>query len=159
MRNYAAAARGMASPPMRLEIPYDGSHLSIYLRVPAGSKKPPVAIIVPGLDACKEELHAWGQAFVDRGIATVTIDGPGQGETAPMLPITSKWGKVIGAVIDVLEKRTDVGRHQCRRCRPESRRVVRPSRGGSGTENSRLHRELRTVRLRRRVCRPAPRLT
>ena len=43
-----------------------------------------------------------------RGMATLAIDGPGQGETAFRLPITNRWGAVIGAVIDVLESRSDV---------------------------------------------------
>jgi hypothetical protein len=40
--------------------------------------------------------------------ATVTLDGPGQGETAFHLPIRTDWGRVLGAVIDVLEQRDDV---------------------------------------------------
>jgi hypothetical protein len=67
-----------------------------------------VSGILPGLDACKEELHAWAQAFVDRGMAALTLDGPGQGETSFRLPTTPEWGPVLGAVIDVLEKRNDV---------------------------------------------------
>ena len=81
------------------------------LRRPADVARPQVAIILPGLDACKEELHAWCDAFVRRGMATLAIDGPGQGETAFRLPITTQWGKVIGAVIDLLEKRDDVDGH------------------------------------------------
>src|SRR5207248_10445614 len=42
------------------------------------------------------------------GVATLALDGPGQGETAFNLPITTQWGKVIGAVIDLLEACTDV---------------------------------------------------
>jgi Alpha/beta hydrolase family len=53
------------------------------------------------------KLHAWSEAFVRRGLATLAIDGPGQGETAFKLPITTAWGKVIGAVLDVLEERAD----------------------------------------------------
>jgi alpha-beta hydrolase superfamily lysophospholipase len=78
------------------------------LRKPRRNARPPVAILLPGLDACKEELHAWAAAFVARGMAALTIDGPGQGETAFHLPITHEWGRVIGAVIDVLERRADV---------------------------------------------------
>ena len=79
-----------------------------WLRKPRNKAKPPVAVILPGLDACKEELHAWAQAFVDRGMAALTLDGPGQGETSFHLPTTSEWGPVLGAVIDVLKKRGDI---------------------------------------------------
>src|SRR5262249_49936540 len=47
-------------------------------------------------------------AFLVRGLATLTLDGPGQGETAFNLPIRTDWGKVIGAVIDHLQYRSDV---------------------------------------------------
>lgn len=108
LRCYHAATIGIDPPMEHLEIPFERSHLSAYIRVPKGMPRPPVAILLPGLDACKEELHAWGEAFVQRGMATVTLDGPGQGETAFRMPIRPDWGHVIGAVIDVLEKRPDV---------------------------------------------------
>jgi 2,6-dihydroxypseudooxynicotine hydrolase len=108
LRCYASAAEGITPTMQRLAIPYGQHQLHAYLRLPAGVSRPRVAIILPGLDASKEELHSWSDAFVERGMATVTLDGPGQGECAAALPITTEWGKVIGAVIDVLERRSDV---------------------------------------------------
>lgn len=105
---YQAAARDLDPPIERITIPFANAELVGNLRLPRRPPRPPVAIILPGLDACKEELHAWCEAFVHRGIATLAIDGPGQGETAFRLPITNEWGKVIGAVIDQLEKRSEV---------------------------------------------------
>jgi 2,6-dihydroxypseudooxynicotine hydrolase len=108
LRCYSAAAAGFDPPMERLEIPYQGAKMAAWLRKPRGVAKPPVAIILPGLDACKEELHAWADGFVDRGLAALTLDGPGQGETSFHLPVTHEWGPVIGAVIDMLEPRADV---------------------------------------------------
>ncbi len=105
---YGAAAPGSSPPMERLEMPFEGGMLPGWLRRPAGAARPPVAIILPGLDACKEELHAWSNAFVRRGMATLTIDGPGQGETAFWRPIRPNWETVIGPVIDALERRADV---------------------------------------------------
>ena len=105
---YQAGAADADPPVERVAIPFDGTTMVGNLRRPAGGARPPVAIILPGLDACKEELHAWCEAFVRRRMATLAIDGPGQGETAFRLPITSQWGKVIGAAIDMLERRDDV---------------------------------------------------
>ena len=45
-------------------------------------------------------------------MAALTIDGPGQGETSFHLPATHEWGRVIGAVVDVLERRDDVDGHK-----------------------------------------------
>ena len=108
VRCYAAGAPGLDPPLERLMFPYQGVEIPGWLRKPREIARPPVAILLPGLDACKEELHAWAAAFVARGMAALTIDGPGQGETLLHLPITHEWGRVIGAVIDVLERRDDV---------------------------------------------------
>src|SRR5262245_40773850 len=104
-QRFAADAR---PPVQRITIPFDRATMIGNLRRPADVPRPPVAILLPGVDACKEELDAWIDAFVRRGMATLAIDGPGQGETAVRLPITNRWGAVIGAVIDVLESRSDV---------------------------------------------------
>jgi len=108
LRCYKAAVKDMDPPAEHLRIAFDGAHLHAWLRCPIGARQLPVAVILPGLDACKEELHAWSEAFLVRGLATLTLDGPGQGETAFALPIRTDWGKVIGAVIDALRYRNDV---------------------------------------------------
>jgi dienelactone hydrolase len=108
LRCYKAAAAGISPTMEHIKVPFSSGHLAAYLRVPESAKKAPVAVIIPGLDACKEELHAWSDAFLDRGMATVTLDGPGQGETAYWHRISPDWGRVIGAVIDFLEDRPEV---------------------------------------------------
>jgi dipeptidyl aminopeptidase/acylaminoacyl peptidase len=108
LRCYSAGVTKLPVPAERVEFPFRGVAMPGWLRKPRGVARPPVAVILPGLDACKEELHAWAKAFVDRGMAALTLDGPGQGETSFHLPTTHEWGAVLGAVIDVLEKRSDV---------------------------------------------------
>jgi dienelactone hydrolase len=105
---YLAAAPLLDPPVERLTIPFARAVMVGNLRLPKHVARPPVVIVLPGLDACKEELHAWCVAFVRRGLAALALDGPGQGETGFSLPITARWGEVIGAVIDVLEQRNDV---------------------------------------------------
>jgi dienelactone hydrolase len=108
LRCYQAASVDTNPPMERIEFPFDRKYLPGYLRRPNGIARPRVAVILPGLDAAKEELHAWSDAFLRRGLATVTLDGPGQGEAAFLFPIRPDWGRVLGAVIDVLERRDDV---------------------------------------------------
>jgi dipeptidyl aminopeptidase/acylaminoacyl peptidase len=108
LRCYQAAAKEMDPPAEHIRFAFEGAHLHGWLRVPFDAQNVPVAVILPGLDACKEELHAWSEAFLVRGLATLTLDGPGQGESAFALPIRTDWGKVIGAVIDGLRYRRDV---------------------------------------------------
>ena len=108
LRCYTVGATALPIPVERVVFPYRGFSMPGWLRKPQHALHPPVAVILPGLDACKEELHHWAAAFVDRGVAALTLDGPGQGETAFHLPTTHEWGSVLGAVIDVLEQRDDV---------------------------------------------------
>jgi alpha-beta hydrolase superfamily lysophospholipase len=108
LRCYTAGVTRLPCPAEHVAFPYQGSHLAGWLRKPQGIARPPVAVILPGLDACKEELHVWAEAFIERGMAALTLDGPGQGETSFHLPTTHEWGAVLGAVIDVLETRDDV---------------------------------------------------
>ncbi len=69
-------------------MPYAGSTLAAYLRVPpAPTQLPPVVIMIPGLDSVKEELQATAEYLLSRGLAVIAIDGPGQGEAEYELPI------------------------------------------------------------------------
>src|SRR4029434_7651749 len=52
-----------------------------YLRVPAEITKPPVVMIISGLESTKEEARTMEDGFLRRGMATFTFDGPGQGES------------------------------------------------------------------------------
>lgn len=108
LRCYTAAASLLEPTMEHVEIPHKGATLYGWLRKPPGVPRAPVAIILPGLDACKEELHEWSNAFLERGLATFTLDGPGQGEAAFSSFISPDWGPVAGAVIDAMLARSDV---------------------------------------------------
>ena len=62
-------------------MPYEGITMAANLRRPAGAARPPLVVLLPGLDSTKEEFFAWGNVFLTRGMATLSLDGPGQGET------------------------------------------------------------------------------
>jgi 2,6-dihydroxypseudooxynicotine hydrolase len=78
------------------------------LRTPPNVKKPPVLIMAPGLDSTKEELHAYAEPFLARGIAVLTIDGPGQGEAEYKIPICGDYETAAKAVVDWIEKQPDL---------------------------------------------------
>ena len=100
---YAKAMPHLDPPGRRIEAPFEGAVIPGILRTPRGtSKRAPLAILVPGLDSVKEELHAMENDFLRRGVATLTIDGPGQGENAPRFPIRADWSTVITPLLDHL---------------------------------------------------------
>ena len=65
----------------RIEVPLDGGRVVGNLRRPAGEERPPLVLLMPGLDSTKEEFFRLENVFLDRGMATLSIDGPGQGES------------------------------------------------------------------------------
>ena len=105
---YQRGAWALEPPAERVEIPYDGIFMPGLLRKPAGLPKPPVLVMVPGLDSVKEELQTTADHFLRRGIATLAVDGPGQGETEFLRNIEPAYERPVGAVIDWLQARDDV---------------------------------------------------
>jgi dipeptidyl aminopeptidase/acylaminoacyl peptidase len=43
-----------------------------------------LVVLVPGTDSAKEEFPSWETVILDRGLACLTLDGPGQGEVFHM---------------------------------------------------------------------------
>ncbi|GAC1429077.1 MAG: hypothetical protein NVS4B1_21740 [Ktedonobacteraceae bacterium] len=78
------------------------------LRKPWHTPKPPVVVLVPGLDSVKEELHTYGDDFLRRGMAVLAIDGPGQGEMEFEHPMRHDFEVPIRYAIDYLENQPDV---------------------------------------------------
>ncbi len=105
---YAKAIAHLEPPGERLEIPFEGAVIPGILRRPRAATRPPLVLLVPGLDSVKEELFAIENDFLRRGMATLTIDGPGQGENAPRFAIRPNWDSVIRPLLDGLRGRKDV---------------------------------------------------
>lgn len=72
------------------------------LRRPSGASRLPLVLLVPGLDSSKEELFAIENDFLQRGLATLTIDGPGQSENSVNFAIRPNWETVITPLLDHL---------------------------------------------------------
>jgi 2,6-dihydroxypseudooxynicotine hydrolase len=90
-------------PGEYVEIPFEGKKLKGVLR-----GKGPVLIMAPGLDSTKEEIHAYEEPFLARGMAVLAIDGPGQGEAEYEIPICGDYERAATAVVDWIEERSDL---------------------------------------------------
>jgi len=95
-------------PGERVEIAHEGGHLAGILRRPAGAKLPPVVIMIPGLDSAKEEMEAYELPFLERGMATLTVDGPGQGEAEYTFPIRGDYEVPVKSMVDWVFRRNDI---------------------------------------------------
>src|ERR1700738_1040304 len=96
-------------PGEHVAIPYEGG-ATMYgiFRKPWHTPRPPVVILVPGLDSVKEELHVYGEDFLRRGMAVLAIDGPGQGEMEFEFPLRNDYEVPVRHAVDYLESRPDV---------------------------------------------------
>jgi len=92
----------------RIEVPLDGGRVVGNLRRPAGAERPPLVLLVPGLDSTKEEFFRLENVFLDRGMATLSIDGPGQGESGYELPIRPDYDVAVTVLLDAIADRTDL---------------------------------------------------
>jgi dienelactone hydrolase len=106
---YLAGLPGYDFPGERVAIPAsDGAVMYGIFRKPWHVVKPPVVILIPGLDSVKEELHGYGNDCLRRGMAVLAIDGPGQGEMEFTHPMRHDYEVPVGWAIDWLAARPDI---------------------------------------------------
>jgi dipeptidyl aminopeptidase/acylaminoacyl peptidase len=91
-------------PGRRVEIPFEGTRLVGVLRTPEGPGPHPVVVLLSGLDSAKEELQTTEQTFLERGLATFSVDGPGQGEAEYDLPIRGDWSAPAEAILGAIDE-------------------------------------------------------
>jgi dienelactone hydrolase len=97
----------------RVEIPYEGKHLSaLYVRAEGVQGRAPVLVQLNGLDSTKEMkylvgLPAW---LARRGVSSLIVDQPGTGEALRLHGMTARFDTEHWAskVVDWLETREDV---------------------------------------------------
>ncbi|NQV57603.1 MAG: alpha/beta hydrolase, partial [Rhodospirillales bacterium] len=96
-------------PIERVEIPFGDQFLPAYLHLPVGAKdgdKFPCIVTSQGMDGCKETgVSIYGDKALERGIAVLALDGPGQGEcfSRRVLVTASNHGDAVTAAYDWLE--------------------------------------------------------
>ena len=87
-------------PGQRVEIPFEGGRIVGVLRLPPGPGPHPLVVLIPGLDSAKEEFGTTEALFLQRGLGTLSVDGPGQGEAEYDLPIRGDWEVPGAAILD-----------------------------------------------------------
>ena len=102
---FARAGEHLDPPVQRIEAPTgEGFSIPGNLRVPDeapdGLEESPLVVLLPGLDSIKEELSAYDPTFHDRGMATLAVDGPAQGETWYNHGMTYDYHEYISAMVD-----------------------------------------------------------
>ena len=102
-------AHAMLDPTAeRLEVPFEATTMVATLRRPLDGGRPPLVLLLPGLDSTKEEFFNWEGVFLERGMATLSLDGPGQGETGYATHIRPDYEVAVTAALDHLAGRDDL---------------------------------------------------
>lgn len=105
---YVRALKHLEPTAERTELP-DATHPLVgILRRPDGNPRPPVVLVIGGLDSSKEEFHYVADALLARGMATFALDGPGQGELSASSSMVPDYERVAARAIDALAARDDV---------------------------------------------------
>jgi pimeloyl-ACP methyl ester carboxylesterase len=103
-----AAHRLLDPTAERIEVALDGAAIVGNLRRPADVDRPPLVLLIPGLDSTKEEFFRLEGVFLARGMAALSLDGPGQGEGGYGLAIRHDYEVAATAMLDALSARADL---------------------------------------------------
>lgn len=99
---YRQAIGRLPWPGRIVEVRHREARLPGVFRAPGQEPPWPTIILVPGLDAAKEELHLFSEVFLRRGMATLVVDGPGQGESEFDHRLTAAWEEVAASIVATL---------------------------------------------------------
>lgn len=109
----AAQAGARAARESRAVLEPDAVELSGFgytgvLRMPRTLSRAPVVLVIPGMNSGQIEFTAVARSLVARGMAAVTLDGPGQGELAPSMSWDPDYHLTVARLLDDLDARNDV---------------------------------------------------
>ena len=92
LRCYRAALKRLYPNVEPVDVPYEGQSLAAYFMKALGvTGRAPTVVLFDGMDNCKEMSVIFaGIEFAKRGMHTLAIDGPGQGETQRLRQIHSR---------------------------------------------------------------------
>ncbi|MCB1385584.1 MAG: alpha/beta hydrolase [Nitratireductor sp.] len=102
-------AAGLFPVPLReVSIDFDGVSLPGYLRLPPGQGPFACVVLFGGLDTTKEDAYELTSYFAERGLATLTFDGPGQGAVFYEMPLRMDFEAAVSAAIDSLAQHAEI---------------------------------------------------
>jgi dienelactone hydrolase len=94
-------------------IPFQGKQLPAWLHLPPGYQggRLPAVVVISGMDGYKErDTPMHGDRWLRRGMAVLTVDGPGQYESAVLgIPVTTPgWLEAGRCIYEWLAKRPEI---------------------------------------------------
>ena len=105
------AEAGKGNPGwIRITIPAGPTRLAGWLLASPGTASSPVVIVIGGVEGWAMDWESLGRAFADRGLATLLLDGAGQGESRLQYGsfLTIAWKQSMSCVLDDLQSRRGI---------------------------------------------------
>lgn len=99
----------------RVELPFEGKSIPALLHFPSSGSPPyPCVVSIPGMDSVKEDMPLYGDALLERKMATLRLDGPGQGESnMRKIRVTEKNYEEAGrSAVDYLYSRKEIDKNR-----------------------------------------------
>jgi pimeloyl-ACP methyl ester carboxylesterase len=106
LQAFLAAAKVLDPRLEMVRIPFEGSEVVAYMRLPRARGPVPIVLAISGLDSRKENLIDSFGAILPHGIGVIAVDGPGTGE-APV-KVSETADRMFSRVIDYLLTRPEV---------------------------------------------------
>lgn len=97
----------LIDPPLEVvRIPFEGSEIVGYLRLPPNVRPAPLLIGISGLDTRKEDVAATSDNFMRRGIGVFALDMPGTGQAPLKVDVGAE--RMYSRALDYLQTRAEV---------------------------------------------------
>ena len=104
---FLAHARFFDPPLEIVKIPFEGTEIIGYLRLPKNASRPvPLVLAVNGLDSRKEDLTESFSAILPFGIGYLAVDGPGTGQNP--IKVSENAERVLSRVLDYIATRPEI---------------------------------------------------
>jgi esterase FrsA len=109
---FLAHARFWDPPLEVVHIPFEGSEIIAYLRLPKSAKQQPVPLVIAvnGLDSRKEDLAESFSAILPYGVGFLAVDGPGTGQSP--IKVSENAERMLSRVIDYAQSRSEVDKNR-----------------------------------------------
>jgi pimeloyl-ACP methyl ester carboxylesterase len=97
----------LLDPPVEtVRIPFEGTELVAYLRIPDSDSPVPLVLGINGLDSRKEDVIAGADRYIANGVGVFAMDMPGTGQSPVLIDVGSE--RVFTTALDYLATRDDV---------------------------------------------------
>jgi esterase FrsA len=103
---FQAYARTLDPAPQTVRIPFEGKEIVGLLRLPKGARPVPVVLTISALDSRKEDNVERGDVFIQRGIATFSLDMPGTGQAPVKADVDSE--RMFSRALDHLAAQPEI---------------------------------------------------